>query len=84
MIILERSQGVQVRGRRRTCALTMRAGILGAVERPGWQPVVQRSALSGSLVPRGDPVEAEVRAYVSHLWSEDWDSPEDSAYDDLQ
>jgi hypothetical protein len=23
------------------------------------------------------------RAYVSHLWSEDWDSPEDAAYDDL-
>lgn len=23
------------------------------------------------------------RAYVSRLWSEDWDSPEDAAYDDL-
>jgi hypothetical protein len=24
-----------------------------------------------------------VRAYVSRLWAEDWDSPEDSLYDDL-
>lgn len=23
----------------------------------------------------------DVRAYVSRLWAEDWDSPEDSAYD---
>jgi hypothetical protein len=23
-----------------------------------------------------------IRAYVSRLWAEDWDSPEDSVYDD--
>lgn len=25
---------------------------------------------------------ADERAYVSRLWAEDWDSPEDSAYDE--
>jgi hypothetical protein len=29
-----------------------------------------------------DDDEAAMRAYVSRLWAEDWDSPEDSAYDD--
>jgi len=29
-----------------------------------------------------DDDEAAMRAYVSRLWAEDWDSPEDSVYDD--
>lgn len=26
-------------------------------------------------------LEADMRAYVSRLWAEDWDSPEDAVYD---
>lgn len=28
-----------------------------------------------------DEEESDVRNYVDALWAEDWDSPEDSAYD---
>ena len=28
-------------------------------------------------------VDDDIRAYVSRLWAEDWDSPEDALYDDL-
>jgi hypothetical protein len=29
----------------------------------------------------GDPDAAAIRVYVSRLWAEDWDSPEDQIYD---
>lgn len=29
------------------------------------------------------PIEESERAYVSHLWAQDWNSPEDAAYDSM-
>jgi hypothetical protein len=41
-----------------------------------------RSAELVNPTPAGGDVDDEhVRAYISHLWAEDWDSTEDSVYD---
>ena len=35
----------------------------------------------GVVLDLFDPEDAAVRDYVSQLWAEDWDSPEDEIYD---
>jgi hypothetical protein len=41
-----------------------------------------REAAAVKRVLGHDDDEAAMRAYVSRLWAEDWNSPEDSVYDD--
>lgn len=41
-----------------------------------------REAAAVKRVLGHDDDEAAMRAYVSRLWAEDWDSPEDSVYDE--
>lgn len=47
-------------------------GSIGITYAPG--PVVAESEFERE-------VDEDVRAYVSRLWAEDWDSPEDQIYD---
>jgi hypothetical protein len=42
----------------------------------------QQEAAAVKRVLGHDDDEAAMRAYVSRLWAEDWDSPEDAIYDD--
>jgi hypothetical protein len=65
---------------RRVLAVPVSAGAVGYVEIGG---VVMGSDRDrpGEL---DDTSDDDVRAYVSRLWAEDWDSAEDSVYDDVR
>jgi hypothetical protein len=64
---------------RRVLAVSVFSGAVGHVEIGG---------VMGSDPDRpaelADTSDEDVRAYVSRLWAEDWDSAEDSVYDDVR
>lgn len=39
------------------------------------------STITGDDMPMPGVAESDARDYVSRLWAEDWNSPEDAAYD---
>ncbi|GIH72675.1 hypothetical protein Mth01_49280 [Sphaerimonospora thailandensis] len=48
-----------------------------------WPTVASNAPLAVDMSYQDDGTDEHVRAYVSRLWAEDWDNPEDALYDDL-
>jgi hypothetical protein len=60
-------------------ATPTQATIIGGVTVPG--PFFFGPFLTTQDVSLDDQEDLDLRSYVSRLWAEDWDSPEDSVYD---
>ncbi len=48
-----------------------------------WSTVASNAPLAVDMSYEDDGTDEHVRAYVSRLWTEDWDNPEDALYDNL-
>ncbi|WP_125633455.1 hypothetical protein [Nonomuraea sp. WAC 01424] len=78
---------LRIRGRRRTRRGRVHPGNPAILEGP-WSAITSNApavALMQStlLHYEDDGTDEHVRAQVSRLWAEDWDSPEDALYDEL-
>lgn len=48
-----------------------------------WSAVASNAPLAVDMSYEDDGTDRHVRSYVSRLWAEDWDNPEDALYDNL-
>src|SRR5687767_14311412 len=77
-----RSTSPQVRRRQHLKPVRVSATTSAVLQGP-WPAVSSNSPLVTPAPYEDCDTDEHVRTYVSRLWGEDWDSPEDSLYDDL-
>ena len=68
--------------RRRPAPARKRIGLADVIAGP-WPTTASNAPLVEDMSYEDDGTDEHVRAYVSRLWAEDWDNPEDALYDNL-
>lgn len=48
-----------------------------------WPTTVSNAPLAEDMSYEDDGTDDHVRAYISRLWADDWDNPEDALYDNM-